>query len=340
MGTTALPLQDNDLRASPRAHGILRFLSRWQNGLALFIVGMFLFAAAGAQQLAPYQDAFWVDQLHWADDRLQKEPHPPGDQTLLGTIAVNGMHHQMDVYTALVHGARSSVRFGLAAALLTAVFGVITGAAAAFTGGWVGGALMRITDALLAIPALVGVFLVRQVFLYASRSAEYRMLLAGSWENEPTVWMLAAHLLLESGPVLLGVILFSWMPYARLTHAVVLHIRETEFVQAARALGASPVAIVFRHVLPNSLSPAIVLLARDIGGMVLLQATFTYLGLGGGSEWGEMLVYARHWIIGPGGDVLARWWIFLPATLALALFGMGWNMLGDGLNEWLNPRTR
>jgi peptide/nickel transport system permease protein len=84
----------------------------------------------------------------------------------------------------------------------------------------------------------------------------------------------------------------------------------------------------------------IVLVARDVGGMVLLQATFTFIGLGGNSLWGMLLVRGRDWILGPGGNILTFWWVFMPATLALVLFGVGWNLLGDGLNEVLNPRTR
>jgi peptide/nickel transport system permease protein len=140
-------------------------------------------------------------------------------------------------------------------------------------------------------------------------------------------------------PVMLAFILFSWMPYARIINTMVLGLKETEYVQAARALGAGHTKIIVRHLIPNSISPAVVLLARDIGGLVLLQATFTFIGLGGNSTWGRLLVDGRDWIIGAGGNVLAHWWVFVPATLALVLFGVCWNLLGDGLNDWLNPRT-
>jgi ABC-type dipeptide/oligopeptide/nickel transport system permease subunit len=82
----------------------------------------------------------------------------------------------------------------------------------------------------------------------------------------------------------------------------------------------------------------IVLAARDVGAMVALQATFVYIGLTRGSPWGAILYWGRNWIIAPGGSMLNYWWVFLPVTFALILFGIAWNMLGDELNVLLNPR--
>ena len=139
-------------------------------------------------------------------------------------------------------------------------------------------------------------------------------------------------------PLVLAFILFSWMPYARLVNGVVLQVKQAEFLVAARAIGVRNFRMILRYVIPNSITPALVLAARDVGGMVLLQATFTFIGLGGGSLWGYLLDQGRNWIISPSGNLLAYWWVFVPATLALVLFGIGWNLLGDGLNDWLNPR--
>jgi peptide/nickel transport system permease protein len=81
-----------------------------------------------------------------------------------------------------------------------------------------------------------------------------------------------------------------------------------------------------------------VLGARDVGGMVVLTAAFTFIGLGGSTEWGDLLSISRDYIIGSGGNPLTYWWVFMPVTLALILFGIGWNLLGDGLNTVLDPR--
>jgi hypothetical protein len=126
---------------------------------------------------------------------------------------------------------------------------------------------------------------------------------------------------------------------ARLVNTMVITLKNTEFIQAARALGGNSLWVISRHVLPNSIGPAIVMAARDVGSAVILQATITFVGLGGQSAWGMMLSMGRNWVIGPGGDLFASWWVFMPATLALILFGVGWNLLGDGLAEALEPKA-
>ena len=137
---------------------------------------------------------------------------------------------------------------------------------------------------------------------------------------------------------MLVLILFSWMPYARMTNAIVISLKQVEFVQAARAIGTRPARIILRHLIPNSVSPSVVLAARDVGSMVLIQAAFTFIGLDGSSTWGNILAMGRDWILGPGGGIFSYWWVYIPATLALVLFGIGWNLLGDGLSELLDPR--
>jgi len=108
--------------------------------------------------------------------------------------------------------------------------------------------------------------------------------------------------------------------------------KETELISSL--LPSHPL----QHLIPNAIYPAIVLAALDVGGMVIVQATFTFIGLPGGSPWGAILLTRRDWIIGPGGDFMSAWWVFIPAAVTVILFGMGWNLIGDGLNDWLNPR--
>jgi peptide/nickel transport system permease protein len=95
--------------------------------------------------------------------------------------------------------------------------------------------------------------------------------------------------------------------------------------------------LIFRHLLPNCISPAFVLAARDIGYMVILQAGFTFIGLSQRSEWGVLLSLSRNYVIGPGGNPLTWWWIYLTPTLTIWLFGVCWILIGDGLNDRLNP---
>jgi peptide/nickel transport system permease protein len=237
----------------------------------------------------------------------------------------------------------------VAVAAFTALVGVLIGTTSAYFGGFFNNSVMRITDAFLAFPVIAGVVLIQQLASITLYNAGIRfysggmagiITATGSFMELPDDLPLLLVVLQKIDPVMIAFILFSWMPYARIMNTMVLRIKQTEYVQAARALGAGHATIIFRHLIPNAIAPVIVLVARDVGGMVLLQATFTFIGLGGNSLWGMLLVRGRDWILGPGGNILTFWWVFMPATLALVLFGVGWNLLGDGLNEVLNPRTR
>ena len=298
-----------------------RFLSRRQNLLACAIVGFYILAAITAPQLAPPDDADHPSPFEIVGKSCDKIPHPPSAEAPLGTVP-----GQLDVYHTLVWGTRSALRFGLMVTLTTACLGVLIGAISGYSGGAVNGLVMRINDAFLTFPAIAGVWLLGQVMIPAPSP------------GEPTL-LLKALLNLKLSPVMLTLILFSWMPYTRLINANVIQLKQAEYVQAAKAVGARNVRIILRHLLPNALSPAIVLAARDVGGMVILESTFRFVGLGGATEWGVLLVAGRDYVIGMGGNRWAYWWVFLPATLALVFFGIGWNLLGDGLNALLNPRT-
>jgi peptide/nickel transport system permease protein len=312
-----------------------RFLKHWQNLLGLGLVASFFFLAIAAPYLAPLGDGKEYDSFRLVPGLKGGLPFPPRPEAPLGTVAVGVGMRQLDVFYTLVWGTRSALRFGLAAASFTAVIGILVGAISAFVGGWVKGLMMRTTDAFLAFPIIAGVVFFMQLFnLSKAYSGSQGIPISGA---APPVNPLVA-LFEWIDPVLLALILFSWMPYARLTYAQVLNIRQAEFVQAARALGAGSGRIIFRHLIPNSIAPAIVMAASQVGGMVLLQATLTFIGIPAGSEWGEMLAIGRRWIIGPLNNPLGYWWVFIPITAALVLFGVGWNLLGDGLNDWLNPR--
>ena len=316
-----------------------RFLSHWQNWLGLLLVALFVFVSLAAPVLSP-QDPEKPGPVMFVGRTSDTLPKPPSQDAPLGTLP-----GQISVYHSLVWGTRSALIFGLAVAALTAMFGVLIGTISAYFGGFLNNFLMRITDAFLAFPVIAGVVLIRQLLSIALANAGAYLSWAGI-PNSLTLYVQIPEelpfwldLLNKLNPVLIAFILFSWMPYARIMNTVVLRIKQTQYIQAARALGAGHSTIIFRHLIPNSITPVIVLAARDVGGMVLLQATFTFIGLGGESLWGNLLVWGRDYIITPGG-LLTYWWVFLPTTLVLVLFGIGWNLLGDGLNDLLNPRTR
>ncbi len=293
-----------------------RFFSHWQNWIAVVVLFFFIAIAIAAPLLAS-PDPLPI-KLHGPD---RHRPSPPSDEYPLG-LAPGGT----DIYAQLIWGARAALRFGLIVSLLAAAVGTLVGVTSAYVGGWFNNLALRVTDAFLTFPVIAALWVFRQVMYPSPFSstppAPWQIFLAG----------------IHVTPLLLSLVLFSWMPYARVLNARVTQLKEAEYVLAARSVGVGNARLMFRHLLPNALAPAIVLVARDIGAMVILDATFTFVGFGGDSVWGAMLANGRDWIIGPGGNLLAYWWIFVPASLALILFSVSWNIVGDGLNMAMNPR--
>lgn len=314
------------------------YLSRWQNWLGLLLVLLFVVLAIAAPALSPMDPKkpdIFKQVGRTRSERLDIKPQPPSDIALLGTLP-----YQYDVFHTLVWGSRDALKFGLVVVLIAGVFGVIYGAVAGFSGGFVNTVLMRVADAFLAFPVIAGVVFLQQLVAIAVEAAggfyyfDFRGLgprfdMVG---NPAPIQVLLSYI----NPLMLTLILFIWMPYARLVNTMVLSLKNTEFVHASRALGSSSSRTIFRHVIPNSISPAIVLMARDVGGVVILQATLTFIGLGGNSPWGDMLSQGRNYIISAGG-LLSYWWVYIPATAAVMLFAIAWSLLGDGLNDLLDP---
>jgi len=315
---------------------IRRFFSRWQNWFSFLLILLYFAVAIEAPRISP-DDVKAPGPFKTVGRRTEGSPLPPDEKAPLGMLP-----HGVDVFHALVWGARDALRFGLIVAVASFIFGTVYGAVAGMLAGRTGGLLMNIADSFLAFPVIAGVIFLQQ--LYAATIVS----LGGMYFNSqylgqvveivgtPTALM---QLLQRIDPLVLTLIIFSWMPYARIVYSLVQLLTRTEFVQAARALGGNPLWVVRKHLIPNVLSPALVLAARDVGGVVLLQATLTFIGVGGGSIWGAMLSSGRDWIVNAGGALFTYWWVFLPPTLAVILFGVAWNIFGDGLNDALDPRA-
>ncbi len=312
-----------------------RFLSHWQNWLGLVLVLAFVFVALAAPLLSPV-DKKTVGSFKQVGRATDLTPHPPSANAILGTLP-----GQYDVLHTLVWGARDAMQFGLLVALGAFAFGVLFGAVSGYAGGWINNLLMRIADAFLTFPVLAGV-----VFLQQMVAVTINAMGGTFWFNSDLHGRVVdfqftpppfAAFLLRVDPILVALILFSWMPIARIVNTLVITLKNTDFIQATRSLGGGPFWIIRRHLIPNSIGPAMVLTARDVGSSVILQATITFIGLGGQSAWGILLSMGRNWVIGPGGDLFANWWVFLPVTLAIVLFGISWNLLGDGLTDMLEP---
>lgn len=316
------------------------FFSRWTNWIGIVLVLFYVGVAIGAPYLSP-QDPKEPGMFLRVGRRVDSKPQPPSEKARLGMLPFG-----FDVYHSLVWGSRDALQFGLIVTLSTAIFGMFYGAVAGISGARTGAFMLRIADAFLAFPPIAGVVFLQQLFaatvvamggfyFSVTNSAHFGSGIVIDVQGPMTA---IQYLLEHVNPLMLSLIVFSWMPYARLVNAMVLTLKQTDFVQAARALGASPFWIIRKHLIQNATGPAMVLAARDVGGVVLLQATLTFIEIGGGSVWGSMLAQGRDWVIGVQGSLFTYWWVFLPPTLAVMIFGIAWNILGDGLSDVYNLR--
>jgi peptide/nickel transport system permease protein len=220
-----------------------------------------------------------------------------------------------DLLARMLYGGRISLAVGLAAMLIAVVVGTIVGAIAGMARGAVDAALMWVTDLFLSLPQLPMLLLVIYLFRDALKS----------------VFGLEVGIFILIVAVTGG---FRWMPVARLVRAQFLSLREKEFVEAARALGASPHRLVVRHILPNALGPVIVAGTIDVAIAIIFESTLSFLGLGFPPDvpsWGRILFDAKDHL-----DIAAHW-ALIPG-LAIFLTVLSINYLGDGLRDALDPR--
>jgi len=239
-------------------------------------------------------------------------PHDIQQQDLAARLQPPSRTHPMgrdefgrDVLSRLLYGARVSLRVGLLVVAICASVGTIIGALAGYYGGW--------TDRLIS------------GFLFNTFLAFPGILLALA---------MIAFLGPSVNHLILALSIIGWVSYARLIRGQVLKVKELEFVQAARAMGASDARIVFRHILPNVVQPLIVQATLGVAGAVLAEASLSFLGLGVQEpmpSWGKMLDSGRAYL------TTAPHLVIFPG-LAIAVTVLAFNLAGDGLNEWLNPQ--
>jgi len=220
-----------------------------------------------------------------------------------------------DILARILYGGRISIAVGLAAMSMAIFVGVLVGAVAGISRGWVDTALMWLTDLFLSLPQLPLLLLVIYLF---------RETLKAAFGTEVGVFIL----------IVLVIGCFRWMPVARLVRAQFFSLREKEFVEAARALGASVPRQVVRHILPNSLGPVIVAGTIDVAAAIIAESTLSFLGLGFPPDiptWGRILFDAKDYL-----DIAPHWALF--PGLAIFLTVLTINFVGDGLRDALDPR--
>lgn len=211
-----------------------------------------------------------------------------------------------DVYSRVIYGTRISVVSGVAVVSAATAFGIAAGTTAGWIGGWWDEVLMRLTDMFLAFPSLI---------LAMAISAILRPSLTNA---------------------LLAIAITSWPAYGRLMRAQVLTLRLRDYVEAARAQGATDAAIIIRHLVPNAIAPLLVQATLDVGGIILTSAGLSFVGFGAQPptpEWGLMVSEGRRFL-------MDQWWVATFPALAILLLVLGFNLLGDGIRDILDPRLR
>ena len=220
-----------------------------------------------------------------------------------------------DLLSRLIYGGRISIAVGFAAMVVAIFFGVLVGAVAGMSSGRVDAALMWVTDLFLSLPQLPLLLLVIYLF------------------REPVKGVLGV----EGGAFVLIVAVIGgtrWMSAARLVRAQFLSLREKEFVEAARALGASRIRQVTQHILPNALGPVIVVATIDVAAAIIAESTLSFLGLGFPSDvptWGSVLRDAKDYL-----DIAPHWALFPGSLIFITVLAI--NFIGDGLRDALDPR--
>ena len=224
---------------------------------------------------------------------------PSSDAHLLGTDQLG-----RDIYSRVVHGSRLTLMIVALVALIVGPLGLLIGTVAGYFGGWVDAALMRVTDIFLAFPRLI----------------------------------LALAFVSALGPgidnAIIAISITSWPPYARIARAETMMLRGSDFIAAVQLQGASALRILWGHIVPLCVSSVIIRLTLDMAGIILIAAGLGFLGLGAqppAPEWRAMVATGRDFL-------LDQWWVATVPGIAIFVVSLGFNLLGDGLRDVLDPK--
>ena len=271
-----------------------------RNKAALFggtVISLIVIAAVLAPWVTPYNPhEQFFDGL-----TLEGAPLPPNKRFLLGTDLLG-----RDLYTRLVYGARTSLIIGIAANAAAVLVGTLLGIIAGYLGGWVGSAIMRFTDLMMAFPALLLAIALAAILT-------------------PSLWIVA-----------MVIALVNWVQTSRVIYTQTSSLAEQEFIQAARALGATPARILWVHILPHLIPHIMVWATLGISVTVLLEATLSFLGIGvqpPTPSWGGIIFESQSYFL------TAPWLVYFPG-ISILLFALAFNLVGDGLRDAMDPTQR
>lgn len=235
-------------------------------------------------------------------------PVAPSSEHLMG-VASGGY----DIFYGIIWGARMAFYVGILVSGISLLLGIIIGGISGFFAGWVDDVLMRFTEVIFAFPNLIAAIVVVTVFGQSLTNA------------------------------LIALSVVGWTGYARIFRGDILKVRRLEYVDSAKALGATNFGIFRKHVFPNAVGSLIILASLDIGTVVLTSSGLAFLGLGaeiGTTDWGQMISFARQFLTGGNSGALQYWYISFYPGLAIVLFVLAWNLLGDAYRDIFDPRNQ
>ena len=274
---------------------------RFKRDKAALFGGTVIVIVVTAALLAPWVTPYDPHEQFFDGLTLEGAPLPPNKRFLLGTDLLG-----RDLYTRLVYGARTSLIIGIAANAAAVLVGTLLGIIAGYLGGWVGNAIMRFTDLMMAFPALLLAIALASILT-------------------PSLWIVA-----------MVIALVNWVQTARVIYTQTLSIAEQEFIQAARALGATPIRILWVHILPHLIPHIMVWATLGISVTVLFEATLSFLGIGvqpPTPSWGGIIFESQSYFL------TSPWLVIFPG-ISILLFALGFNLVGDGLRDAMDPTQR
>lgn len=304
----------------------------------VIILLAFIVVAVAAPVIAPpppnYRDPYQIPQ-----DGFSPQPRLPDDEHPLGTT-----EGQFDLWYGIVWGTRTAFRVGIVITISCLVVGLTVGSISAYYGGWLDELLQRVVEIFMAFPFLLAALTLTSILqtVYGRGSGQFLLfpakLLALIAFFKPWSEKLdPSSVRLLTG--MMALIAFSWMSYARLIRGDILAIKERDFVLAARAVGVRDRGILVRHIMPNAIYPTLVYASMDVGSYVLSFAALSFLGVGapkGYADWGQIISFARNWI----PQLSLYWHIIVYPGIAIVLFVLSWNLIGDAFRDILDPRLQ
>ena len=296
--------------------------------IGFLLIAMFILVAVFAPQIIPPKENT-LDPYKIRRDGFASVPKEPGTvwaknppeltwwyETFVGDEWVHlfgTASGGWDIFYGVIWGARTAIKVGIIIEGITLLLGIIIGCLAGFYGGILDDLIMRVVEVFQTFPFIMAAMTLSAILT--------PIIGKGIW------------------PATIALVAFGWMSYARLIRGDILSVRERDYILAARVVGAKDSRIMFKHIIPNAIYPTLVVASLDIGTIVVSFAALSFLGIGteiGYADWGQLVSFARNWI----PQLSNYWWILIYPGMALVLFVLGWNLVGDALRDIMDPRMR